>query len=223
MPQLVIVRHGQASFGGEDYDVLSELGGRQARAARAGLDARGIVPSRIVHGTLRRQIDTAAAWADLGEAVVDAGWNEYDSADLLGAHDVAGASLENPEVATGGAPDSRSFQAVLDQALLAWIAAGDDSPAAETWPAFRDRVLGALRAAAGALGRGEVGLVVSSGGAIAVCCAALLGLPPEKLVDFNRVVINAAITKVTIGRGGTTLVSFNEHAHLDADGLVTYR
>lgn len=223
MPQLVIVRHGQASFGQADYDVLSELGARQAQAARAGLDARGIVPARIVHGTLRRQIDTAAAWADLGEAVVDAGWNEYDSADLLGAHGHPGASLETPDVATGGTPDSRSFQAVLDQALLAWIAAGDASPAAETWPAFSGRVLAALHDAAAALGRGEVGLVVSSGGAIAACCAALLGLPPEKLVDFNRVAINAAVTKVTIGRGGHNLVSYNEHAHLDPGGLVTYR
>jgi hypothetical protein len=37
--------------------------------------------------------------------------------------------------------------------------------------------------------------------------------------------INTAICKLAVGRGGVTLVSINEHAHLDeVDGsLVTYR
>jgi hypothetical protein len=37
------------------------------------------------------------------------------------------------------------------------------------------------------------------------------------------VTVNAGVTKVVRGRSGTTLVSFNEHGHLEADGLVTYR
>jgi hypothetical protein len=37
--------------------------------------------------------------------------------------------------------------------------------------------------------------------------------------------VNASVTKVLVGRRGTTLVSFNDHAHLDGgeDGLLTYR
>ena len=33
---------------------------------------------------------------------------------------------------------------------------------------------------------------------------------------------DTSVTKVVVGRRGATLVSFNEHAHLEADGL-TYR
>lgn len=223
MPQLLLVRHGQASFGGPDYDVLSALGARQAAVTRAALDARGVRPARSVRGSLKRQADTAAAWADLGEVVVDPRWDEYDAGDVLGAHGHPGTSLETPGADAGGAVDSRAFQAVLDHALTAWVRAGDDSAARETWPAFRDRIAGGLHDAAAALGSGEAGLVVSSGGVIAVCCVLLTGLPPEHLVTFNRVAINAGITKVAVGRGGLTLVSFNEHAHLDPDGLVTYR
>jgi broad specificity phosphatase PhoE len=90
---------------------------------------------------------------------------------------------------------------------------------------FERRVRAAIDALAGALGKGETALVVSSGGAIAALSAALLGLAPEALVAFNHVSINTGMTKVTVGRAGTTLVSSNEHAHLDeADpGLISYR
>jgi hypothetical protein len=46
------------------------------------------------------------------------------------------------------------------------------------------------------------------------------------MVTFNRVVINAGLSAITAGRGGETLVSFNEHSHLlggDDPGLLTYR
>jgi len=41
--------------------------------------------------------------------------------------------------------------------------------------------------------------------------------------SFNHVVVNAAITKVVSGRRGVSLISFNEHGHLEPDQLVTYR
>src|SRR3954447_8372431 len=219
MPALVLLRHAQASYGAEDYDVLSEQGAVQARAAHAALHARGLEPTRIVSGTLRRQRDTALPWTEAGVALdEDPRWNEYEAADVLGPHGPGeGASLESPGL------ESRDFQAVLDQALLAWIAAGDESPADEPWPTFRDRVAAALDDAVGALDSGETGLVITSGGVIAACCARLLDLPATSFVAFNHVVVNAAVSKVVHGRRGTSLVSFNEHAHLEPQGLVTYR
>jgi hypothetical protein len=65
--------------------------------------------------------------------------------------------------------------------------------------------------------------VSTSGGVIAALCVGLLGVAPAAFVALNRVTVNAGVTKVVRGRGGTTLVSFNEHAHLEPDGLVTYR
>ena len=121
---------------------------------------------------------------------------------------------------------SRDFQAVIDPALLAWVEAGADGSAAEPWPAFRERVLGALRDLVGSLSSGETAAVCTSGGPIGAICAALLGVPDTALVAFNRVTVNAAITKLAVGRGGVTVVSINEHAHLDEAGggeLLTYR
>ncbi|WP_238430248.1 histidine phosphatase family protein, partial [Frankia nepalensis] len=61
MSVIYLVRHGQASFGSADYDVLSELGYRQAALVGAELRARGVRVDLAVSGTLRRQRETARA------------------------------------------------------------------------------------------------------------------------------------------------------------------
>jgi broad specificity phosphatase PhoE len=75
------------------------------------------------------------------------------------------------------------------------------------------------------LERGQTALVVSSGGAIAAITAALLGVPPNALIAFNHVSVNTAITQLVVGRGRTTLISSNEHAHVEEvdASLMSYR
>jgi broad specificity phosphatase PhoE len=224
MPSVLLIRHGQASFGATDYDVLSDLGERQAAAVHAEIVRRGGVGARILAGGLRRQRDTALPWTRRGgELEIDGRWNEYDSADLLGAHSPAAASLERPVGAHGEPLDTREFQSLLDEALLAWIDAGADSTAREPWPAFQGRCRAALTALIDGLRPGDTALVFTSGGVISALAARLLGLPDSAMIAFNHVVVNAAITKVVSGRRGVSLISFNEHGHLEPDHLVTYR
>jgi hypothetical protein len=68
-------------------------------------------------------------------------------------------------------------------------------------------------------------LVFTSGGVLAAVCVSLLALPESSFITFNRVTVNTGVTKVIHGRRGSTLVSFNDHGHLErADrSLVTYR
>lgn len=225
MPSIVLVRHAQGSFGSADYDVLSELGHEQVTAVAHALDRRGMRVEKIVSGSLNRQLGTAKPFAELAglEIEVDPRWNEYSSDAVLVHHGDTDVRLDRTE----GAPpiSSRDFQPLLERALLDWIASGDDSPADVTWPQFRDGVRDALRAAADGLGSGATAVVCTSGGPISTVCLSLLGCGPESLVTFNRVVINTALTKVAVGRGGMTLVSFNEHEHLEGEAarLLTYR
>ena len=224
MPSVFLVRHGQASFGGSDYDVLSELGARQAEAAHAEIVRRGVVDGRLVSGTMRRQLDTARAWSRSGDELeLDARWNEYDATDILRAHSSAAVSLEKPTGAAGEALTPREFQSILDDALLGWVAAGSAGRAPEVWTSFRDRALAALQALTAQLASGESATVFTSGGIISALAVQLLGLPDSAMVSFNHVAINAAITKIVSGRRGLSLVSFNEHGHLEADHLITYR
>lgn len=214
VPTLLLVRHAQGSFGGPDYDVLSERGREQAGALAGDLERRGMKLDRIVSGSLARQRDTIAPAAAVSgrELEIDARWNEYESDEIIARH-----------AAPGLAPtSSREFQTALDAALLAWIS---DESSERSWPGFRDRVTAALRELAGSLSSGQTAVVSTSGGPVAAICVELLGLPHESFVSFNRVMVNGGVTKIVTGRAGMTLVSFNEHAYLDLPelSLVTYR
>jgi broad specificity phosphatase PhoE len=222
MPLLVIVRHGQASFGSDDYDVLSPLGRQQAQATAAALSAAGLDAARIISGSLRRQRDTADAIADAYgiTPTVDERWNEYDADLVLATHSDSAQRLERP-----GGPDAmptspRAFQAVLERALEAWVRAGDGSATPETWTAFHARVTEAL-AAAGSASAGTT-VIVSSGGVISALAVNLIGVDPVSFPRLNRVTINCGVTRVIVGSSGTTLVSFNEQGHLRG-GMLTYR
>jgi len=55
-------------------------------------------------------------------------------------------------------------------------------------------------------------------------CAQALALPEERWPSLARLLVNASITKVISGHTGTSLVTFNDHAHLETDrALITYR
>ena len=217
-----LIRHGQASFGAEEYDELSELGRTQSRTLGAALATRRLRLGRAVSGSLRRQLDTAKlclAAAGLPPSVeVDDRWNEYDHLGLVKYHLRRDGGLPSAEAAGS----SRAFQALLDAALEGWIQGDENPPAAPTWLGFSDRVWAALDDLLADLGRGGSAAVFTSGGAITAVCGRLLRLPPAGCVALHRVVINGGITKIVSGRGGTALISFNDHAHFDGDQL-TYR
>lgn len=227
MPSILLVRHGQASYGADDYDVLSEIGLRQAEVLAAEHERRGLRFDVIVSGGLRRQQGTAEVLARAtGTPVeIDPGWDEYDADDILTHHAQTEVRLDAEPGAAGPSVSSRDFQQLLDGALIDWIAAGGAGGAREPWTAFDARVHGALERLVGRLGRGETALVCSSGGAIGGICAALLGMAPTGLVAFNRVAVNTGVARLVSGRQGVTLVSFNEHGHLDGlePSLRTYR
>jgi broad specificity phosphatase PhoE len=216
---IYLLRHGQASFGAEDYDVLSERGGRQADVLGEELARRGVPVGPVVSGHLRRQRDTAqralAAAGIAREAAADPRWDEYDHAELLGNHGGADPATDGA-LALGGR---------LEQALRGWVGAGAKSGCAETWPSFAERACSALADTADSLGKGTAALVFTSGGVISALCTRSLGAGDDAFLAFSRVVVNGGITKLVRGRRGTNLVSFNEHAHLErADpALVTYR
>ena len=120
MPLICMVRHGQASFGADDYDVLSDLGRDQARCVGEELRRRELRDPLVVSGTLRRQRDTAevlAAAAGFGPpAEPEPRFDEYDHLDLLRRYPGKDAADD---------PRSHQVQQLLDGALQSWIAAGD--------------------------------------------------------------------------------------------------
>ena len=208
MGQIVLVRHGQASYGAEDYDVLSALGRRQSAAT--GVALADLQPDAVLHGAMQRQHRTAEVMA------AAAGWSavpsldqDWDEMDHLAVLDAQPRHFD-------GEPDERQFQVWFERATARWLSGQHDGDYRESWSVFRDRVLGALAR----VGDGTT-VVVTSGGPVAVVVSALLE-SPAAYPRLAPVTVNAAFTRIVIGSRGRTLVSFNEHAHLPGD-LLTYR
>ncbi len=214
MGQILLVRHGQASWGAEDYDVLSTVGEQQSEVlGHALVHALGDVePDLLVHGTMQRQLRTAelaakaAGWSVT--PTVDERWNEMDHLAVLAAQ---------PQE-FDGEPDRAQFQAWFEAATKRWASGNHDADYDESFPSFRARVRNGVEAL------GEVGtaVVVTSGGPISAVTADLLEAGTPTYQRLAPVVVNSSVTRVVSGRRGLTLVSFNDHAHLPAE-LLTYR
>ncbi len=223
MGVVLLVRHGQASFAAEDYDVLSETGWAQGRLLGAWLAERGVTPTAVIHGDMRRQRDTAVAmvegagWTDVA-VDVDSGWDEFD-------FDFLRASTAYPDV---DVTDRRAFQRLFEHATHRWTA-GETGGFVESYADFSARVRMALDRVTAAAGSGSAVVVVSSGGPIAVSCAALMDPDGDDPAvagrlwhRFNTVIVNSSVSRVVVGSTGARLLTFNEHPHLEADHL-TYR
>jgi broad specificity phosphatase PhoE len=206
--QIVLVRHGQASYGAEDYDVLSPLGERQSAAT--GVALADLRPDVVLHGAMQRQRRTAEVLVEAaGWPVVPALEPDWDEMDHLAVLDAQSRDFE-------GEPDERQFQTWFERATDRWLSGRHDGDYGESWSVFRERVLGALDR----VGEGTT-VVVTSGGPVAVVVSALLA-SPAAYPRLAPVTVNAAFTRIVTGSRGRTLVSFNEHAHLPGD-LLTYR
>ena len=224
MGVLLLLRHGQASLGSSNYDQLSPLGHRQARLAGERLRHADLSIDRVICGKLERQRDTALeAMGALGFAEsmlqTDERLDEYDSVGLLMGQPGAGSGAaveasKNPEAA-------RQFQSTLDEAIARWAQSDEPPAGGESHSGFVDRCLAALDDMVALPG---ATLAVTSGGPIAVMTAHLLGIPTSRWPEFARIVVNASLTKVTVGRSGTVLLTFNDHAHFEDDrALISYR
>jgi broad specificity phosphatase PhoE len=231
MSVVLLVRHGQASFGSDDYDALSEVGHEQARILGRDLAARGVIPTRIIRGELRRHRETAEGILEgLGSVaadipvVVDAGWDEFDFDHVLRVHTPSEES-KTVMAGVGELPPERQravFQAFFEEATARWTGGAADHEYVESFPAFTARVVAALERAAEATTGTD--LVVSSGGPIGLVTSQILAGDASLWPQLNRVAVNTAVTKVISGRGGLHLSTFNAHTHLEHDRtLVTYR
>ena len=219
MAELILVRHGQASFGAEDYDRLSELGWRQSRWLGEYFRERGTAFDLTVRGSLRRHAETLAGIAEgMGrplDIAEDARLNEYDSHSLLQAH------LKGGPLPQGA--DRREHFRILRAAMYAWtdgtLAGAPHEPFAE----FRARVLGALAKLREDTAKRV--LVVSSGGPISTILAEILGMPLRGVVDLNLQTRNTGITELQARERRVHVVSFNNVPHLDRPdraGALTY-
>jgi len=215
LSSLLLLRHGQASFGADDYDCLSPLGHQQAAATGAWLAAQGAGFDAVWQGPKRRHADTAAgvlrALAAVPAAALEPALDEFAE----GQQVIAAAERHFQVALHGNAAVPRREQLEHYDALIAAWARGEALlPGGPTAPAFCATVAAWLQRCAAQPGRGQRVLAVTSAGTIGAAVCTVLGLPAAELPRFTRVLRNASLTELAFSKGRLGLVSFNSAAHL---------
>lgn len=224
---LLLVRHGQASYGAADYDQLSERGWEQSRRLGHWLARGGHRFRTVVVGGMRRHRQTAeavaegfaAAGLDLPEAHEDPGFAEFDHQAVFGAWLDANATHPVAIASRSGQP--RDVAAMLQAALMAW--ANDELPGLpESWSAFGARVHAASERLMARAGEGEA-LVLSSGGVISRLAQIALEVPVHRAVELNLALRNSALSEFHPHGERLRLGSWNALPHLHGErALWTY-
>ncbi|UCE32650.1 MAG: histidine phosphatase family protein [Burkholderiales bacterium] len=211
MAELFAVRHGQAAFGTDDYDRLTELGWQQARWLGEYFAERRIGFRRVVTGTLRRHRETLAGVGESlrldAEVLEHPGLNEYDSRAMLAARVEA---LDERALAR----DRRQYFRLLREALYEWARGRLVPPGHPSYADFVAGVRDAFERIRADAARAPV-LVVSSGGPISNLVGGLLSVPPAVTVDLNLQTRNTGIAQIAFNSSSAFVVSFNGVPHLD--------
>lgn len=219
MARLLLVRHGQANFYGENYDELSPLGAEQARRLGAWLSSHAVQPTRVFRGSLQRHRQTVeglqAGGLSLPDVQEDPGFNEYQFQRVLKAYlQIYPDCVVHREATQNNL--AAAWIAVLREALAAWSRHELDGFDVEPFADFTGRIGQAFEQSIAGAARDEVVLVVTSGGVISTVLQRVLELAWHRAIEFNVVLKNASLTELRLGKTSVLLDAFNTLPHLAA-------
>lgn len=208
MPHITLVRHGQANTEARDeagYDRLSDLGHQQARWLGAHFEATGERFSRVLSGTLHRQIDTAKSMGAERHAplVTDPRLNEL--------HYFTMAQLYEAQTGLPTPTTREEFATHMPRLLGAWEK-GEIADAPESHADFTARVDALIDEVATSEGRA---LLVTSGGVIAAVLRRVLGLDLLAWSQVTLAIMNSSVHRIHIMNGRPMLAHFNAIPHLE--------
>ncbi|MCE1009974.1 histidine phosphatase family protein [Pseudomonas monteilii] len=236
MGNLYLIRHGQASFGADDYDVLSPVGVRQSQALGEHLAQLGVRLDRCVAGDLRRQQDTARLALEALQAngcpvptvETDAAFNEFDADGVIRAL-LPGLLPQEPNalhILRNAAQHRSEFQRLFALMVQRWHDGEHTDDGLETWQAFTARVQGGLQRVLDNAGSGDNIAIFTSGGTIAALLHLVTRITPSQAFALNWQIINTSLSQLKFRGRDVALASFNSQAHvqlLRAPEFVTYR
>ncbi len=235
MATLYLFRHGQASFGADDYDKLSQLGRRQAEVLGHYLRDHDIQLDAAYSGGLLRQRETAAlALASQAGPVpyhIDRRFDEICNDEQI-EHLLPVLARRDPalqELVDRGLSSSKDYQKVIEAVFTHWVSPACDEPRIQSWQDYSSRVGAALREVIHTQGAGKTVAVFTSGGTIATIVSQVLGLGGEHAYKFYEPVFNCSVTQLFYSGDKVSLSYFNDRSFLQILGassgeqLVSYR
>lgn len=232
MGTLLLIRHGQASYGEADYDRLSSRGQEQARALGAFLAGAGI--QQVYTGPLNRQVGTTAiateaAGGALPDATIVPELAEYPAFDLL-QHFMPKLVATDPKFAALTQTPTRelaneAFHTILNR----WARDEWGIEGVERVTEFRARVSRGLDRIVRDVRSGARIAVVTSAGPIGVAVGLTFGATEHHMIRTSIVIRNASITELRFRSRDfdwhperVALIAFNSTHHLPPELHTEY-
>lgn len=237
MGSIYLIRHGQASFGADDYDVLSATGMRQAQILGQHLLDLGVQFDRCISGDLRRQQHTASlaleqyANAGLTPPAIeqDAAFNEFD-ADAVIRQLLPEILPQEPEalhILRNGAQHRAEFQRLFALLIQRWVNGHYSASAVvPSWSSFVEQVADGLQRLLQQAQNKDHVAVFTSGGTITALLHLITGVSAEQAFELNWQIVNTSLSRLKFRGSEVALASFNSHVHLEllkAPELITFR
>jgi broad specificity phosphatase PhoE len=233
---IYLIRHGQASFGADDYDVLSPIGIHQAQVLGKHLAQTGVSFDRCIAGGLRRQQHTAEAALAQFTALdlpiprleIDRAFDEFDANAVIRAL-LPAMLADEPEalsVMRNPAGHRSEFQRLFALIIGRWLSGNYDVDGLQSWWAFVAQVEAGLLAILENAGPNQRIAVFTSGGTITALLHLITQIPAPQAFELNWQIVNTSLNQLKFRGREVALASFNSHAHLqllNTPELITYR
>jgi len=237
MGTIYLIRHGQASFGADNYDVLSPLGIEQSIALGDHLNRLGIRFDRCLSGALKRQQDTARATLDQMSGdpqrpapalEIDPAFNEFLSDEVIRAHmdDLLAEEPEALHVFQNAADHRAEFQRLFKTVIHRWVSGNHDKHGLMSWQTFVDSVRSGLDRVLVQASPSDHVAIFTSGGTITALLQLIIGVAPISAFELNWQIVNTSLSRLKFRNQSVALASFNSHAHLELlnnPALISYR
>jgi broad specificity phosphatase PhoE len=235
MSTIYLVRHGQASFGKANYDVLSDVGLEQSAILARYFMKTGVRFDAVYSGSMDRQIRTAEVimkefalnGINLPDLNIMPEFNEYDSKSII---TVLAPELIEEDPALKGAfenifNDRKAFQKIFERSMLRWVSKEDAAEGVESWNFVKTRVSLAISKIAAGQGNGKSILISASGGTISACIQDVTGISDETAQRLCWQMANTSVSTLVYNEERITLRAFNTWPHLEAGyrDMITFR
>jgi|ERR1017187_9552970 broad specificity phosphatase PhoE len=237
MSKIILIRHGQASYGAANYDNLSDKGIEQSKALGEYFVKQKIKLDKIYVGKLKRHLQTYEAFSStfadnkiqLPKPVFLQEFNEHHGNETLKlAFDdfikqYAHAKILADEIKENPKQQRRNSLLIFEMFFKEFTSGRFtfEHESVQSWVDFRIQTKKGIEIIKKEIASSETVGVFTSGGTKSSIIGDVLGVNEEQIANFNLVMKNTSFSQMLFSKNNLNLLTLNETPHL-TDELITF-
>lgn len=229
MSKIYLIRHGQASFGAQNYDQLSPIGYQQATLLGQYLAQKQFNIQDVVIGGMKRHLQTAENSVEpinySKDFILDTNWNEYDHTKILSNYNPEYAQIDAIVKDIGHLPNPmEAFQNIFENAIRRWVSNEFSDDYAESWNQMVERTYNGFERIHTNISSDHSVLVFTSAGTISALLSKIQNLSLEETLKIQWEMPNCGITTLAYQNGKYHVDTIAQIEHFsEHPNMITYR